>query len=225
MFAGPRGPKTGRLPWAAPQAVASALAELGADDAHTILFYDDSGMNFAARAWLAAQASGLSRCGIVDGGWQAWCEARRPVSTQPVHYAPGRLQPVETGFEVLGLDEAAAMLAADEAFFIDARPSKRWLGKEEPHDPVAGRVPGSVNRPPSENLQGNGRLKAAEVLEEEFEALLEDSRARTPVHYCGSGLAAALNYFSMVRAGLNPGRFFAGGWSQWCVHPSLPVER
>jgi thiosulfate/3-mercaptopyruvate sulfurtransferase len=48
--------------------------------------------------------------------------------------------------------------------------------------------------------------------------------AGTPViSYCGSGVTACHNLLALERAGLGPGRLYAGSWSEWSRDPSRPV--
>jgi thiosulfate/3-mercaptopyruvate sulfurtransferase len=108
---------------------------------------------------------------------------------------------------------------------IDARATPRFLGEVEPLDPVAGHVPGALNRPFSSNLGVDGRFKPAEQLREEFEALLAGRDPASVVHHCGSGVSAIPNLLAMEIAGLGRSRLFPGSWSEWCNTPGLPVAR
>ena len=95
--------------------------------------------------------------------------------------------------------------------------------QSEPIDPVAGHVPGAVNRFWQKNLQPDGRFKPAAALRQEFEAALGATPAESAVHMCGSGVTACHNIFAMELAGLPGGRLYPGSWSEWCADPSRPV--
>ena len=43
---------------------------------------------------------------------------------------------------------------------IDARAAERFAGETEPVDPVAGRTPGAVNVPTTDNLDARGRFRS-----------------------------------------------------------------
>ncbi|MEK9803615.1 MAG: rhodanese-like domain-containing protein, partial [Curvibacter sp.] len=101
----------------------------------------------------------------------------------------------------------------------------RFRGEVEPLDPVAGHIPGALNRPFGENLGPDGRFKAPEQLKAEFEALLGGRRPSTVVHHCGSGVSAIPNLLAMEIAGLGRGALYAGSWSEWCASPERPVAR
>jgi thiosulfate/3-mercaptopyruvate sulfurtransferase len=108
---------------------------------------------------------------------------------------------------------------------IDARAANRYRGEVEPMDPVAGHIPGALNRPNGQNLQADGRFKDAAQLREEFTALLDGRDPAAIVHQCGSGITACHNLLSMEIAGLAGSRLYPGSWSEWCSDPSRPVAK
>jgi len=121
--------------------------------------------------------------------------------------------------------EVLAVLGKPTQTLIDARATPRYRGEVEPLDPVAGHIPGALNRPFTLNFQDDGRFKPAAQLRAEFEALLENRAPASVVHYCGSGVSAIPNLLAMEVAGLGPTALFAGSWSEWCSDPARPVER
>mgnify|MGYP003335159149 CR=1 FL=1 len=108
---------------------------------------------------------------------------------------------------------------------IDARAEARFKGEVEPLDPVAGHIPGALNRPFALNLAADGRFKSAEVLKQEFNALLAGRDPRSVVHHCGSGVSAVPNLLAMEIAGLTGSRLYPGSWSEWCADPARPVAK
>jgi thiosulfate/3-mercaptopyruvate sulfurtransferase len=108
---------------------------------------------------------------------------------------------------------------------IDARAPERYAGAVEPMDPVAGHIPGAINRFYGANLRPDGRFKPAEVLRQEYRALLGQRGTSTVVHQCGSGVTACHNLLAMEYAGLPGARLFPGSWSEWVSDPARPVAR
>jgi thiosulfate/3-mercaptopyruvate sulfurtransferase len=95
----------------------------------------------------------------------------------------------------------------------------------EPLDPVAGHIPGALNRPFGLNLGADGKFKPAAVLRQEFEQLLGGRDPSTVVHHCGSGVSAVPNVMAMAIAGLGSTGLYAGSWSEWCSDPGRPVAQ
>jgi thiosulfate/3-mercaptopyruvate sulfurtransferase len=104
---------------------------------------------------------------------------------------------------------------------VDARSGERYRGEAEPIDPVAGHIPGSLNRFVRENLEG-GIFKAPDRLREEFRALIGSTAPEAVVHTCGSGVAACHNLLAMEVAGLSGSRLYPGSWSEWIADPARP---
>ena len=121
--------------------------------------------------------------------------------------------------------QVVAQLEQPGMTLIDARAAPRFRGETEPLDPVAGHIPGALNRPFGLNLDANGKFKAAAVLRQEFEQLLGSRDPKTVVHHCGSGVSALPNLIAMEVAGLGRSGLYAGSWSEWCTTPGLPCAK
>ncbi len=104
-------------------------------------------------------------------------------------------------------------------------PTKAERAGVEPLDPVAGHIPGALNRPSAENLGPDGKFKPAAQLKAEFETLLGGRDPASVVHHCGSGVSAVPNLLAMQIAGLGPTGLYAGSWSEWCSDPDRPVAQ
>ena len=93
---------------------------------------------------------------------------------------------------------------------VDARAPERYRGDVEPLDPVAGHIPGALNRPFAMNLDAAGRMRPAHELRAEFTALLTGRDLAAVVHQCGSGVSACHNLLAMEIAGLSGTRLYPG---------------
>jgi thiosulfate/3-mercaptopyruvate sulfurtransferase len=121
--------------------------------------------------------------------------------------------------------DVAAALGKPVQTIVDARAPARYKGETEPFDPVAGHIPGALNRPFNSNIASDGLMKPASILRAEFDALLSLQHARTVVHHCGSGISAIPNILAMEVAGLGRTALYAGSWSEWCNTPGLPCAK
>ncbi|WP_312303987.1 sulfurtransferase, partial [Diaphorobacter nitroreducens] len=126
---------------------------------------------------------------------------------------------------LVSAQEVLAQLGQPGQTVVDARATPRYRGEVEPLDPVAGHIPGALNRPFGLNLGTDGHFKSPEQLRAEFTNLLDGRDPATVVHQCGSGVSALPNLLAMEIAGLGPTALFAGSWSEWCSDPGRPVER
>ena len=83
----------------------------------------------------------------------------------------GRLKS-EDEFIIVGGATSSTVIKEDGYTLIDARATPRFKGEVEPLDPVAGHIPGALNRPFNLNLGADGKFKPAAELRAEFDALL-----------------------------------------------------
>ena len=108
---------------------------------------------------------------------------------------------------------------------IDARATPRFKGEVEPLDPVAGHIPGALNRPFNKNFDEHGFFKNKDELRKEFGALLSNVDTSSVIHQCGSGVSAVPNLVAMVIAGFGYTTLYPGSWSEWSRVIGAPVER
>lgn len=214
----------GRHPLPDSSAFSKTLSGWGWRPDRDVVAYDDAnGALAAARLWWLLRLAGHDRVAVLDGGLAAWRAGGLAVeSGSPQHAA----SVAQVGFDqasVVWIDELERRREQGSALLIDARAAPRYRGEVEPIDPVAGHVPGALNRPFSENLDASGCFKTAALLHREFDALLAGRAAGDIVHMCGSGVTACHNLLAMEYAGFAGSRVFAPSWSGWVSDPSRPV--
>ena len=216
----------GRHPLPARETFAAWLASCGFGNGLQAVVYDRQGANYCGRLWWMLKWAGHAQVAVLDGGLQAWQAIGGAVeSGPPAPRAPGQfvLNPA-----LVTLVDAAAVqrgLGQPGQTVLDARAAPRFRGEMEPIDPVAGHIPGALNRPFAQNLGSNGLFKSAAELRAEFTALLGQRSPAEVVHHCGSGVSAVPNILAMEIAGFGPTALYAGSWSDWCSDPSRPVAQ
>ena len=216
----------GRHPLPSRERFAIWLSSVGFANGMQAVAYDRQGANYCGRLWWMLKWAGHDAVAVLDGGMQAWQAAGGAVASgaEPAHFQSNfvlgePLRQLATAADVL------ARLGQPGQNVIDARAAPRFRGEVEPLDPVAGHIPGALNRPFGQNIGADGRFKPAAVLRAEFDALLAGRDAATVVHQCGSGVSAVPNLLAMEVAGLGQTALFAGSWSEWCSDPARPVEK
>jgi len=222
-LAGPKNGRNGRHPLPAREDLAARLRAAGLDDDGQLVAYDQQAGMFAARLWWLARWLGHERVAVLDGGLDAWTAAGFPVVSEVPAPRAGRFR---VRASLVREADSAAVLAnvgSGTRLVVDARAPERYRGEVEPLDPVAGHIPGAVNRPFGQNLRAGGRFKPAEVLRAEFEALAAGRAPAELIHSCGSGVTACHNLLAMEYAGLGGGALYPGSWSEWCADPARPV--
>jgi thiosulfate/3-mercaptopyruvate sulfurtransferase len=216
----------GRHPLPSREKFAMWLSSVGFSNEMQAVVYDRNGANYCGRLWWMLKWVGHEAVAVLDGGLQAWEAAGGPLNDreEPSHFQSN----FALGPELRSLATTRQVLAAlgkRDQTIIDARATPRFKGEVEPLDPVAGHIPGALNRPFSQNIGPDGKFKPAAQLKAEFEQLLSGRDPATVVHQCGSGVSAVPNVLAMEVAGLGPTKLYAGSWSEWCSDRSRPVEK
>lgn len=218
--------RRGRHPLPDREALRARLQSLGVGNETQIVAYDADTGTYAARLWWLVRWLGHEHVAVLEGGFKAWQAARYPVTTDIPQAKTGSALNLRDPLEqAVSLTELLADQTTRRLRLVDARAPERYRGEVEPLDPVAGHIPGSLNRPLGLNLRPDGRFKPAPVLHDEFMALLGSTRPADMVHSCGSGVSACHNLLAMRHAGLGGARLYAGSWSEWCADASRPVAK
>lgn len=215
----------GRHPLPAREAFANRLGAAGVRPDMQVVVYDRQGANYCGRLWWMLRWCGHTAVAVLDGGLQAWVAQGLATRSGPADPVAPASQPYGLRAPLVPMvttSELMARLGRADTTVLDARGAPRFRGETEPLDPVAGHIPGALNRPFPSNLGPDGRFKPAEVLRAEFLALLGARAPETVVHHCGSGVSAIPNVLAMAVAGLGTGSLYAGSWSEWCTTPGAP---
>ena len=214
----------GRHPLPARAAFAAVAGRLGIGPGTPVVAYDRQGGVYAARAWWMLRWLGHREVAVLDGGVAAWQAAGGALATELPQARDAGAYPA--GAPLVGSIEADALQAQlGRLRLIDARAPERFRGEVEPLDPVAGHIPGALNRPFKDNLGPDGRFLDAAALRAAFAPLLAGRQATEAVQMCGSGVTACHNLLAMEAAGLAGSLLYPGSWSEWCGDPVRPLAR
>lgn len=197
----------------------AAMRRIGVREDVQVVAYDAANSLAAARLWWLLTDAGQPRVRVLNGGLAAWSAAG-----QPTERGPG--DPVTAGTFTAGpaqrerLDAEAIMALLRQGRppgLVDVRAPERYSGETEAVNPVAGHIPGAINRPSMENVDAAGRFLTPALIAARYAGLDE------PVLYCGSGITAAHTLLALESSGRTDGRIYPGSWSDWITDPSRPV--
>ncbi len=222
------GPKTGvngRHPLPHPITFTLRLAALGIDNSKQIVAYDASGGVYASRLWWMLRWVGHTKAAVLDGGFEAWIQSAQRITAELPAIKAVTYNPNPNPQSTVDATLISSGLNSKTLCVVDARSPERFRGENETLDPVAGHIPGAVNRFFKHNLADNGRFKPATTLKNEFTSMLNTHVPANVAHQCGSGVTACHNLLAMEVAGLNGSRLYPGSWSEWVSDRKRPVAR
>jgi thiosulfate/3-mercaptopyruvate sulfurtransferase len=207
----------GRHPLPQLDRFAQQLGDWGIEPDTAVVVYDDqAGANAAARLWWMLRSLGHENVSVLDGGMAAAVAAGTKTSTSEA--APSRVTPYPARGWMRPTVDADAIdeIRRDSDWkILDVRSRERYRGETEPIDPVAGHIPGALNLPFSENLEG-GRFKSPEQLRAQYLEFLGNTPVERLAVHCGSGVTACHTLLALEHAGLHGASLYVGSWSEWC---------
>ncbi|MDG1483061.1 MAG: sulfurtransferase [Myxococcota bacterium] len=186
----------GRHPLPEPAVFGALMRRCGLSAGRLVVGYDDIGGAYAARLWWLLRWLGHDNVAVLSGGLSA---VEVPLESGPA--APtvaGSWLPRVCSERVATRSEAARV-----GLLVDARAPGRFRGEHEILDPIAGHIPGAINRPWTDSLVG-GRLTTT-----------PDIPRGPGVVYCGSGVTACVTLLLLDAAGRDDLRLYPGSWSDW----------
>ena len=224
-LSGKKTGQNGRHPLPDIDAFAKKMGSIGIDSGKRVIAYDDAGGPYAARLWWLLRWLGHDQVAVLDGGINKWLTEGRSVDRSVPTSTPATFVAQRKAGMTVDADFVVANIEQPTAIVIDARAPERYRGDTEPIDPVAGHIPGAVNRVFKNNLNADGAFKTAAALKQEFAQLLGAKPPGQVINQCGSGVTACHNLFAMEIAGLSGSKLYPGSWSEWCADPARPVAK
>ena len=206
------------------------VGELGISENTHVICYDTNGSAMAGmRAFWSFKVFGHKKIAVLNGGFNKWTKLGYPVSkespkTKLANYTCSQPNPaLVTSFE-----EVKENVIKKNRQFIDARTAGRFCGIEpEPRPGLkGGHVPDSKNLAFQEMLQTDNHmeLKSANELRKLFmEKGIDPSQPI--ISSCGSGVTAAVLFFSLFLIGYDTVSVYDGSWTEWGSHEETPVAK
>lgn len=115
---------------------------IGVTNDSEVVIYDDNASLHAARVWWVFQRYGHTRARAVDGGFNAWLEEGRPLTSSPARRPAGTFTASEHPEVVCDVEGLKALVGGDTQIW-DARSDGEWDGSNDRGNQRAGHVPGA----------------------------------------------------------------------------------
>jgi thiosulfate/3-mercaptopyruvate sulfurtransferase len=212
-----------RLPFThqSPTAFAAAAGALGIDNETTVVVYDSSVGQWAARLWWLFRAAGYDRVAVLDGGYTKWLAEDR--ETEVGHREPTSRTFVASERPELWVtksDVEDVLAGTATAALVCGLPPKEFSG-EEGSRVRRGHIPGSISAPAGRLVdRETNALLPASALRETFGPALDQPRI---VAYCAAGIAASADALALTLLGHGNVAIYDGSLLEWTADDRLPV--
>ncbi len=139
------------------------MGRAGIDASKQVVAYDQNNGMWASRLWWLLHWLGHEAAAVLDGGIDKWiAEGRRadaPIRRASVRRDSSRSapRPVVSSDDILRI---SANTHRGRSRYSTRAHAERYRGDIEPLDPVAGHIPGAINRPYGANLTPQRNIQA-----------------------------------------------------------------
>ncbi len=203
------------------RAIAQALASMGIDAGKPALVYGAGPRGFGEEghaAWLLALL-GHPDVALLDGGFNAWRAAGRPVVTAWARPRTGTFEP-RARFEL----RADRELVARARQVVDVRTLQEYRGATLYGEQRGGHIPGARHLDWRSLLDEGGRaLPTARILRSLADAGIDPNQEI--VTCCSCGVRSAFATVTLLARGVPKVRNYEASLAEWAADPSLPLER
>ena len=208
---------------ASPERFAALMGRLGIGDRHTVIAYDDDGGHTASRLWWALNYYGHRAVSLLNGGYSKWVAEGRPVTAEAPGHAAAVFTPQAQPAWRTMMDEVRRALHDPGTVLVDCRGPALFRG-EETRGQRAGRLPGAVNVPITDLVEGPHKMfRSPEVIRRLFGAVGATGDKRV-ITYCNAGVSASVGLFALHLAGHPSASNYAGSWYEWERDSANPIQ-
>ena len=202
---------------------AERIGALGVTNDSHVLIYDHGQMMWATRLWWNLRLEGHDRISILDGGLPAWKAAGLPLAADVEANEPATFTPHRRDALLADVDLVKDSIVNDDVLLINSLDLPTYTGERKTYE-RAGHIPSSVNVPFQDLLTDEGKVAAPEQVRGQYEAVGALDEGKTPITYCGGGIAATLEAFQLARLGRDDVAVYDGSMTEWAADHSLPLE-
>ena len=120
------------------------VRRLGVSNDTPVIVYDEAASLQAARVWWVFERFGHREVRVLDGGFPAWLDEGRPLTSRSPRPEPGSFTANVDESHHCRIDAMRSIVEAGQVQIWDTRTEGEWVGENDRGNERAGHVPGAV---------------------------------------------------------------------------------
>ena len=178
-----------------------------------------------ARVYWTLKVLGLKDLSIVNGGTNAWVDAKLPLSTETPAAVASSYQPAMDTSLIVSRDQVRQHIDLSNATLVDSRPDAFYLGQTRaPAAKVSGTLPGAQQLDFNQWFVKGSTLFVDANAAKQIAARITRKDGEDTVAFCNTGHWAATDWFGLSEmAGLPNVKLYAGSMVDWTQQPDAPA--
>ena len=208
-----------------PAQLAKAFAALGVTAESTVVLYSAGSYGWATRVWWLLRSIGFEQAYVLDGGLQKWlAEGREVEQGVSTPNASTSVLPVTAREVFVGRERVFAAVQTNNATIVDALSLAQFDGTAPGKHARRGHILHAVNLPASGFIDAATNTFKSPEYAADLIASTGIAGDRPLIAYCGAGVAASIDAFAALRAGLDRVFIYDASLAEWANDASLPME-
>lgn len=201
----------------APERFIKEIIKLGVGNNTKVVLYDDTNSMWASRVWWMLRWIGFDNAGVLNGGLKHWKSQGLPTTNKTIQ----TIQTTQTKKQSLDLKLRSELFVTKETVLnsleetntclIDALSEAQFKGEESDLG-LSGHIPSAINVSAESLIKSNSSCYRPE---NELTELFPFKAFEKVIIYCGSGIAASSNAFTMARLGYKNVSIYMPGLQEW----------
>lgn len=202
-----------------PEEFCAEMRKLGINSNSRVILYDRSFTAWAARVWWMLRWIGFDNAALLDGGLNAWEKKNFDTSSGPAELLKGDITLKLRTDAIAGQDEIRDVCSTGGGHLVDTLSSTNFNGEENAFG-RAGHIKGASNVFALDLFDEDGHFRSLK----ELNTMHSGDKSKRHITYCGAGILASVNAFSMVRLGYEDVGVYAASLQEWVSDEANPMQ-
>ena len=199
------------------------LGNAGISNNSTVVVYDAGDYIDAGRMFWILEVHGHHKIKLLNGGFPAWSQEKRPISTKAITPTPQKFIAAIQPRRLATKFNTRLALNNPNQNIIDARSKDEYLGKISKANRY-GHIPTAISIPWLQNFEtvdGISVIKNIEELKKLYNGIDSD---KSVITYCNAGRHSSFTYFVLRQLGFDVSHY-DGSWLEWGNDTKLPISK